>query len=181
MALPCNGFQRGQLHYRTFQSADGHWIYFTANEGSGRDAWRMPAAGGPKARVTHGGAGVQVWESRDGKMLFYSLDDALWTVPVTGGSARQVVPCVKAGAIALAESGIYYAACNDQFDLSTLLRKFDPDTGVDRVLGVLTDYWKELAVSPDEKMILYSKASNRGLHHRKFSIGADLMLIENFR
>jgi Tol biopolymer transport system component/DNA-binding winged helix-turn-helix (wHTH) protein len=162
-------------------SHDGHWIYFTADDGAGRDAWRMPAAGGPKAPVTHGGAGMQVWESRDGKMLFYSVGDALWTVPVTGGSARQVIPCVKAGAIALAASGIYYAACNDQFDLSTMLRKFDPDTGVDRVLGGLTDYWKELAVSPDEKMILYAKASNRGLHHRKFSIGADLMLIENFR
>jgi hypothetical protein len=124
---------------------------------------------------------MQVWESRDGKMLFYSLHDALWTVPVIGGSARQVIPCVKAGAIALAASAIYYAACNDQFDLSTLLRKFDPDTSVDRVLGTLADYWKELAVSPDEEMILYSKASNRGLHHRKFSIGADLMLIENVR
>jgi hypothetical protein len=124
---------------------------------------------------------MQVWESSHGKMLFYTVGDALWTVPVTGGSARQVVPCVKAGAIAVARSGIYYAECNDQFDLSTQLRHFDPDTRVDRVLGVLADYWKELAVSPDEKTILYSKASNRGLHHRKFSIGADLMLIEHFR
>jgi hypothetical protein len=131
--------------------------------------------------VTRGGAGMQAWESRDGKMLFYSVDEALWTVPVTGGSARQVVPCVKAGAIALGKSGIYYAACNGQFDLTTLLRRFDPDTGVDRALGALADYWKELAVSPDEKTILYSKASNRGLHHRQFSIGADLMLIENFK
>ena len=141
----------------------------------------MPAGGGPKEPVTHGGAGMQVWESSHGKMLFYTVGDALWTVPVTGGSARQVVPCVKAGAIAVARSGIYYAECNDQFDLSTQLRHFDPDTRVDRVLGVLADYWKELAVSPDEKTILYSKASNRGLHHRKFSIGADLMLIEHFR
>jgi Tol biopolymer transport system component/DNA-binding winged helix-turn-helix (wHTH) protein len=166
---------------RPVWSRDGQWIYFTADDGSGRDAWRMPAAGGPRAPVTHGGAGVQVWESLDGRMLFYSVADALWTVPVTGGAARPVIPCVKAGAIALAESGIYYAACNDQFDLSTPLRKFDRGTGVDRNLGVLSDYWKELAVSPDEKMILYSRASNRGLHRRKFSIGADLMLVENFR
>lgn len=162
-------------------SHDGLWIYFTADDGAGRDAWRMPAAGGRKEQVTHGGAAMQVWESKDGKKLLYSLDNALWAVPVSGGAARQVLPCVKAGAIAVAKSGIYYADCNDQFDLSTMLRKFDPDTRVDRVLGVLADYWKELAVSPDEQMILYAKASNRGLHRGKFSIGADLMFIENFR
>ena len=163
-------------------SRDGQWIYFTDEDGAGRDVWRMPATGGAAVRLTRGaGTGLQVWESSDGRMLFYAVGDALWTVPVTGGSARQVVPCVKAGAIAVAASGIYYAECNDQFDLTTRLRLFDPKTHADRVLGVLTDYWKELAVSPDEKTILYSRASNRGLHHRKFSIGADLMLIDHFR
>jgi len=35
-------------------------------------------------------------------------------------------------------------------------------------------------VSPDEKTILYRKVANRGLHG-KYSVGTDLMLIENFR
>jgi eukaryotic-like serine/threonine-protein kinase len=161
-------------------SRDGRWIYFTADDGRGRDIWRIPAAGGSKMRVTHGGSSLVVQESADGRSLFYTLGDALLTVPATGGRPHQVVPCVKGGGFAVGVRGVYYATCNFAFELDTALHVMDPETGRDRLLGTLKDYWAELAVSPDEKTILYRKAVNRGLH-RRFSVGADLMLMENFR
>jgi hypothetical protein len=87
---------------------------------------------------------------------------------------------VKGAAIAVGASGIYYAACNFTFELTTALHVLDSGTQHDRVVGTLTDYWFNLEVSPDERTILYSKAANRGLHKR-LSVGSDLMLIENFR
>jgi Tol biopolymer transport system component len=161
-------------------SRDGQWIYFTSDDGSGRGARRMPATGGPSTRVTTEGTGEAVWESVDGSRLFYTMGDALWSVPAAGGAPRQVLACAKGAAIAVGASGIYYATCNFRFELNTTLHVIDPDTQHDRLVGTLTDYWFNLEVSPDEKTILYSKAANRGLHKR-FSIGSDLMLIENFK
>ena len=161
-------------------SRDGRWIYFTSDDGSGRGVWRMPATGGPSTRLTIEGTGEAVWESVDGSRLFYTIGDALWSVPAAGGAPRQVLTCVKGAAIAVGASGIYYASCNFMFELNTALHVIDPDTQHDRVVGTLTDYWFNLEVSPDEKTILYNKAANRGLHKR-LSVGSDLMLIENFR
>jgi Tol biopolymer transport system component/DNA-binding winged helix-turn-helix (wHTH) protein len=161
-------------------SRDGQWIYFSADSGRGRDVWRIPAAGGTTTRITQGGSDGDVWESADGTHLFYTHHDALMTVPAVGGSERQVMECVKGGAITVGPSGIYYAACSPTFELESALHVMDPDTHRDRLLGTLKDYWVQLAVSPDEKTILYRKVAHRGLHG-KYSVGTDLMLIENFR
>jgi len=91
-----------------------------------------------------------------------------------------VIKCVKGGAIAVAASGIYYASCNFEYELSTTLHVMNPGTKHDRLIGTIADYMFGLEVSPDEKTILYNKAANRGLHHR-LSVGADLKLIEHFR
>ena len=113
-------------------SRDGRWIYFTSDDGSGRGVWRMPATGGASTRLTIEGTGEAVWESVDGSRLFYTIGDALWSVPAAGGAPRQVLTCVKGAAIAVGASGIYYASCNFMFELNTALHVMDPDTQHDR-------------------------------------------------
>ena len=100
----------------------------------------MPAIGGPGTRLTSQGTGEAVWESVDGSRLFYAIGEALWSAPAAGGAPRQVLTCVKGGAIAVGASGIYYASCNFMFELNTALHVVDPDTQHDRTLGTLTDY-----------------------------------------
>jgi Tol biopolymer transport system component len=161
-------------------SRDGRWIYFTSDDGTGRGVWRMPATGGTATRIAPRATGEAVWESADGSRLFYAIHQALCSVPAAGGSPHEVIKCVKDGVIAVGASGIYYAACNFEYELNTALHVMDPDTRHDRLIGTLVDYVPGLEVSPDEKTILYTKAANRGLHKR-LSVGADLKLIEHFR
>ena len=122
------GDQRGPVWSR-----DRRWIYFTSDDGTGRGVWRVPATGGASTRLTHKATG-QVWESADGSHLFYAVDQALWSVPAAGGSPLEVIQCVKGGAIAVAASGIYYAACNFEFELNTALHVMDPGTKHDRLI-----------------------------------------------
>ncbi len=140
----------------------------------------MPAVGGASTCLARRATGQDVWESADGSRLFYAIDQALWSVPAAGGSPQEVIKCVKGGAIAVAASGIYYASCNFQYELTTELHAIDVDTKHDRLIGPIADYIFGLEVSPDEQTILYNKAANRGLHKR-LSVGADLKLIEHFR
>ncbi len=161
-------------------SRDGRWIYFTSDDGTGRGVWRVPATGGASTRLARRATGPKVWESADGRRLFYASDQALWAVPAAGGSPQQVIKCVKYGAIAVAASGIYYASCNFQYELNTALHAMDLGTKHDRLIGTIADYFAGLEVSPDEHTIVYNKAANRGLHKR-LSVGADLKLIEHFR
>ena len=152
-------------------SRDGRWIYFTADDGTGRGVWRVPATGGASTRLARGVTGQAVWESANGTHVFYAIAQTLWSVPAAGGPPQEVIKCVKGGAIAVAASGIYYASCNFQYELNTALHVMDPGTKHDRVIGTIPDYMFRLEVSPDEKTILYNKAANRGLHKR-LSVGA---------
>jgi hypothetical protein len=162
-------------------SRDGRWIYFTSDDGTGRGVWRVPVTGGASTCLARGATGQDVWESADGSRLFYAIDQALWSVPAAGGSPHEVIKCVKGGAIAVApSSGIYYASCNFQYELTTELHSINFDAKHDQLIGTIADYMFGLEVSPDEKTILYNKAANRGLHKR-LSVGADLKLIEHFR
>ena len=146
-----------------------------------------------------------MYESADGKELIYQRgilydstgehrftyqtfgDGPLWAVPVAGGRARQVLPCVKWLSFAVTASGIYYSPCGDRHDrnqtngfLQTWLpgsqipiQVLDSSTGRTRVLGRVAPPFDSarLAVSPDGLTILV---------HRH-TVAADLMAIENFR
>ena len=53
-------------------------------------------------------------ESMDGKDLIYKRefgDSPLLALPLAGGPARQLVPCVSGVNFAVGPAGIYYAAC----------------------------------------------------------------------
>ena len=77
-------------------SRDGRWIYFSANQGTGRDIWPTPSSGGPAERMTRGASGQFACESPDGRSLLFQPEDAdspLLAIPLTGGDARQLVAC----------------------------------------------------------------------------------------
>jgi Tol biopolymer transport system component len=162
-------------------SRDGHWIYFSWDQGSGRDIWRTDVKNGSKKQITHGGAGWVGRESADEKSIFYQLhigDAALAAQPLTGGGEpRKIIPCVTASVFAVAAEGIYYVPCQDDVhpgaDSPLLIR--NPVTLQDHRYGTLEKFQNGnggLAVSPDGRTIPYT---------RLVSGGADLMLIQNFR
>ena len=161
-----------------YWSRDGRWIYFSNDRGTGRDIWRVAAAGGRSQQVTRGGSGDFACESADRRSLLYqpkNADSPLLALPLDGGPARQLVACVKPTAFAASPHGVYYVACDPSPDPA--LHVIDPDTGHDRLLGRLEKYDDQfpplgLAVSPDGLSVFYV---------RRVRDSWDLMLIENFR
>jgi Tol biopolymer transport system component len=174
-------------------SRDGHWIYFTREQGGrgSRDIWRIPAAGGTAERLTREG-GTFARESFDGRLLFYQrgpydAPSPLLARPVGGGPEREIVHCVHTWGFAVTAVGIFYADCPSGQGGEPSLHSLELATGRDHVLGTLElatgrghvlgtlegySYLTGLAVSPDGRTILFSKWVSRG---------ADLMMIENFR
>jgi Tol biopolymer transport system component/serine/threonine protein kinase len=157
-------------------SHDGRWIYFSGDQGTGRDIWRVPAAGGIPDRLTQGAGGPFACESADGKSLLFQTKDAdspLMMLALTGGEPRRLIACVKNSAFGVGPRGVYYVPCEVRADPS--LRVLDLTTGRDERLGTL-DGMKDrplgLSVSPDGKTVAYP---------RQVLSRADLMLIENFR
>ncbi len=156
-------------------SRDGHWIYFSADQGKGRDIWRVPASGGPLQQITRGGSGLFSCESPDAKQILYQSamfrESPLLAQPISGGPVRQLVKCVQIYAFGANAARIYYAPCGTGPDIP--VHELDPKTGQDRMLGSVEQafYPSRPAISPDGKTILIEHGAN----------SSDLMLIENFR
>ena len=119
-------------------------------------------------------------ESADGKSLYYAKADAsggIWRMPVSGGEATEVLPGPVAWTDwALSRSGIYFLSTTSAGAPSPehAIRHLDFASGqvtdVYRKEGSLRRQW--LAVSPDEKWILYTE-------HPPWT--SELMMVENFR
>jgi Tol biopolymer transport system component/tRNA A-37 threonylcarbamoyl transferase component Bud32 len=155
-------------------SHDGRWIYYTADEGTGRNVWRVAATGGQPQRMTSGGSGLVARESADGRFLLYKAQDGktpLLMMPLTGGPARPLAPCVHDRMFEPAAGAVYYVPCEPY--QNPPIHRLDPVTGDNKVIGTLEPNAYLLAVSPDGSDILYETLTFQG--------GADLMLIENFR
>jgi Tol biopolymer transport system component/DNA-binding winged helix-turn-helix (wHTH) protein len=161
-------------------SRDGHWIYFSWDQGTGRDIWRTHVKNGSKEQITHGGSGWVGRESGGAESIFYQRqigDAVLAAQPLTGGEPRTIIRCVTESVYAVAAQGIYYVPCQDDVragpDPQLLVR--NPDTLQDHRYGTLEKFKNRgggLAVSPDGQTILYTRLG---------SGGADLILIQNFR
>jgi Tol biopolymer transport system component len=167
---------RGGNDFVPTWSHDGRWIYFSGDQGTGRDIWRVSPSGGPPERVTHGAAGAFACESADGKSLVFQPKDAdspLMTMALAGGHARQLLACVKNSAFGVGPQGVYYVPCDPTPDPPVYV--LDPKTGRNARLGRLDGLAERplgLSVSPDGNTIIYP---------RQVLSRADLMLIENFR
>ena len=115
--------------------------------------------------------------SSDGKFLYYCkgwpLPTSVWRVPAEGGEGTRVLDGVHPdGGWTLGKAGIYFFTAADKRGRSDLAI-YEFATGKTRkiltIARLVTFY---VAVSPDERTILYTQFDE---------FGSDLMLVENFR
>ena len=119
---------------------------------------------------------MQAYEVTSGRFLVYQNGDGkkpLLLLLLGGGIARQIVACVERAGFAARRDAVYYVGCEDS--PSPSIHRVDPLTGRDTRLGTLADYYDGLpiCVAPDGASIPYPRTS--------LPVGAELMLIENFR
>jgi Tol biopolymer transport system component len=153
-------------------SRDGRSIYFASNRSGTLELWKMPAVGGRPVQITRGG-GVAGSEGSDG-FIYYAKGlpspTSIWRVPAAGGEAAPVVEGLSYSTnFALGRRGLYlmargessYDTAIDYVDLASRSRK--------RLTSIGKRWWFGLALSPDEKSLLYSIVE---------SSDANLMLVD---
>jgi Tol biopolymer transport system component/DNA-binding winged helix-turn-helix (wHTH) protein len=160
--------------YAPSWSHDGKWIYFSSRRTGDIQVWKMPTGGGPKIQVTNRG-GWSPLESADGQYLYYIKlpQYSLWRLPLGGGEESQVLPAVAAfgSAFAPGREGIYFIR-NAVLGTGQEIAFFRFATRqITSVVNIPRPAEVGLALSPDERLILYSQADEDG---------SDLMLVENF-
>jgi Tol biopolymer transport system component len=154
-------------------SRDAKWIYFSSNRTGRNEIWKVSAGGGAAQQVTRN-SGNEPFESIDGKLLYYSNAEGLWSMPVGGGNPKLVVPEAGTFLYALAGHSIYYGPRNSHsiWVLRTDTgHKFEythfPKDGHDFPLNTTA-----LNVSADERTILFTQTDRQE---------SDLMLVDNFK
>jgi dipeptidyl aminopeptidase/acylaminoacyl peptidase len=162
----------GDQSYPTW-SANGRWIYYSADSGRGHDIWRTPAAGGSPERLTRTGSGLIGYETPDGASLLFQRDDTdgpLLQMPLKGGTPLELVHCVQQASFKPSLEGIYYFACENQPSPAVYLMK--PGVPGERLVARLDKIGLGVFdVSP----------SGDVFYTRSVGPSSDLMLIENFR
>ncbi len=158
-------------------SRDGRWIYFASDRTGGWEVWKMPSTGGSAVRVTRQG-GFAAFESPNGRFLYYAKGQnvsGLWRTPINGGEEVELISSLEAGYWgywAVVENGIYYLDTTTKPGIAF----FDATTHrITQMFNLESRPAREdtgLAVSPDERTILYTQldASN-----------SDILLVENFQ
>ena len=158
-------------------SRDGQSLYFCSTRSSDSGGiWKMPARGGQAVEITrHGGDVPQ--ESPDGRFVYYEKgypsQCSVWKVPAAGGEEVKVLDSTHRDAgWTVGEQGIYFFTPADKQGHSDIgLYKFA--TGkISKILTIERNVTYRIAVSPDERTILYGQYDQSG---------SDLMLVENFR
>jgi Tol biopolymer transport system component len=155
-------------------SHDGNWIYFTSPRSGRPEVWKVPSSSGDAVQVTHQG-GYVVFESLDGKWLYYTKSDsrsALWKLSTTGGEESQVVPAIEQRAFFVVRRGVYFMA-PVAAGPGASLNFYDFDSGATKALFTIdrSVLWG-IAVAPDERAVIWTQIDQSG---------SDLMMIENFR
>ena len=154
-------------------SHDGQNVYFNAETAGRFEIYRLPVKGGVAEQVTKAG-GSTAQESADGKTLYFTTNSrvsSLYAMPTAGGPAPKIVDQVVERAFQVFEDGVYYLAQpTGQRELR--FRRFAD--GRERVIGTVKGgmLGQYLSVSPDRKSFLFTHSPQ---------VGADLMLMENFR
>ena len=162
-------------------SRDGQWIYFVSTRSGKHQIWKMTADGGEPVQITKQGGQGKVFESVDGKFIYYAKSigastgaSALWRTPVSGGEEVKVLDSLFQLLFTVTASGIYFAApADDGSSYATSIRFLSFRTGeVTAIAPAESGVQPGLSVSPDGRFLLYSFAQ---------ITGSDLMLVENFR
>ena len=156
-------------------SRDGRAIYFGSNRTGRLEVWKMPANGGAAVRITQHG-GLTASESPDGRFLYYAKEGvptSIWRVPVGGGEEKFVLDGLSyALNFVVADQGLYFLA-QGAAPSKTSIDFFEFATGkMSTLLKVGKQYYVGMALSPDQKSLLYSVIDNAG---------SNLMLVDQFR
>jgi Tol biopolymer transport system component len=153
-------------------SRDGNWIYFASTRTGRNEVWKARASGGGEIQVTANG-GFVAFESVDGRHLYYTKETSLstlWEMETGGRLERQVLESLVGRNIAVSRRGIYFVS---DANSGRAIQFFDFGTrGITTIAPTDPLFTHGLAVSPDERFILYSKTD---------VLGSELMLVENFR
>ena len=162
-------------HWGPSWSHDGKWIYFSSRETGDFQVWKVTASGGPAIQLTKRG-GKMPLESVDGQYLYYVKlpQNALWRLPLAGGEESQVLPAVAGlgAAYAPGKEGIYFIRPTHRGSEEELAFLRHSTGQITSVATIPRTSGLGLALSPDERLILYSQTEQ---------VGSDLMLVENFR
>ena len=159
-----------------YWSRDGRWIYFISDRSGRIEVWRMPSKGGEAVQITLNEADKEEI-SPDGKFLYYSKgwprQVSLWRMPVEGGEEIKVLDSVDAqGQWALGRQGVYFVAPPDKQGHGDI-RLYEFSTGkIRKILTIERAVGEQIAVSPDERTILYPQLDEAG---------SGLMMVENFQ
>jgi Tol biopolymer transport system component len=155
---------------RPIWSHDGKSIYYTSTQSGKAQIWRMLPTGEAKVQITKKG-GYNAYEARDGTNLFYAkTEGGVWGVPAQGGDEIELWHEVDGVNCAPAKHGLY---CIENVNDRTTINFLDLKTRSRKRLAVLPGPLNyELATSPDERWLLYTK---------KEFVGSELLLVESFR
>jgi len=152
-------------------SPDGRWIYFRSDQSGIGQLWKVPAAGGTPIRVTVGEA-LRGSASPDGGLLYFvrSADaPGLWSVPADGGRETRILPDVRDGYWAVADSGIFFLVLGPE----DILRFFAFATGTVSTVPAPPGGWGNVApgfsAARDGRFVLWTRTDNTI---------SDLMLID---
>ena len=153
-------------------AGDGESFYMRSNRSGQDEMWRHALDDRPSVPITRGGA-RSGFESDDGQWLYYVNESKLWRVSIDGGETEWLADNVHSHKWRLAKSGAYYTpALPRPGESSSQIRYFDFDSRQSRlVLEVDGTVQYGMAVSPDERRLLFTKAE---------PVESDLMLIEGF-
>ena len=159
-----------------YWSRDGQSLYFRANRSGTAEIWKMPAKGGEAVQITrHEGDAPQ--ESPDGRFVYYEKgypsQCSVWKVPAGGGEEVKVLDSTHPEAgWTVGKLGIYFFTPPDGQGRSDICLYNFATGKISKTLTIERNVGYRIAVSPDERTILYGQYDQAG---------SDLMLVENFR
>lgn len=157
-------------------SADGKWIYFASRRSGRWEVWKSNPQTKQMQQVTVTG-GFVARESPDGQWLYYTKyhHQGLWRRPAASGQETQVLarpPSEYWGYWCLTSTGIYYLNIQKTRVTLEFWRASDAHVSVILVLDRKPPPFSGIAVSPDNRWLVYSDAGN---------MAQNIRLVENFR
>jgi Tol biopolymer transport system component/DNA-binding winged helix-turn-helix (wHTH) protein len=164
-------------------SRDGQWVYFSSMRSGSQQIWKIPIEGGAAVQVTHQG-GFESYESPDGKYLYFTKGrgiPGIWRKQISGATGATdslevlLTDHHQAGSWRywrVANQGIYFATTTAAGPLIEFFRFASGQVSeVARPAKGPEKYIPGLAVSPDERTILYAQMTQSG---------SDIVMVENF-
>jgi Tol biopolymer transport system component/DNA-binding winged helix-turn-helix (wHTH) protein len=144
-------------------SRDGASVLFGARRSGTWQVVRLTAADRTRTQVTTDG-GYAASESPDGRsVLFTRLDAAgLWTLPMAGGTARLLVPGIRAAETTnwrVTPNGIYYIGVTDD---QPVIRRAPLSGGNGEDVASIANYaWPGFAITGDGTGIVFARWDRR--------------------